>query len=79
MRYSGVQGKLIYERKLKLKISCQTPYEQLKTVLSSFQDGVPLTFKTKIWQSDNLIFIDGHKSVTLFIWGKINTFLQISD
>jgi hypothetical protein len=75
----------MYERNLKLKISCQTPYEQLKTVLGSFQDGIPLKFKTNIWRSENLIFIGGHKSVTIigktliFIRGKINAFLQISD
>ncbi len=27
MGYSGVQGTLIYEKKLKLKISCQTPFK----------------------------------------------------
>jgi hypothetical protein len=27
MGYSGVQSKLIHERNLKLKISCQTPYK----------------------------------------------------
>jgi hypothetical protein len=26
MGYSGVRGKLIYEKNLKLKISCQTPF-----------------------------------------------------
>jgi hypothetical protein len=27
MGYSGVRGKLIYEKNLKLKISCQTPFK----------------------------------------------------
>jgi hypothetical protein len=26
--YSGVLGKLIYEKNLKLKISCQTPFKE---------------------------------------------------
>ncbi len=27
MGYSGIRGKLIYEKNLKLKISCQTPFK----------------------------------------------------
>ncbi len=31
--YSGVWGKLIYEKNLKLKISCQTPFKNIKFIL----------------------------------------------
>jgi hypothetical protein len=31
MRYSGAQGTLIYEKNLKSKISCQTPFNVLYT------------------------------------------------
>ncbi len=30
MGYSGVRGKLIYEKNLKLKISCQTPFKDIR-------------------------------------------------
>jgi hypothetical protein len=33
LRYSGAQGTLIYEKNLKLKISCQTPFN-LKSVVA---------------------------------------------
>jgi hypothetical protein len=29
MGYSGVRGKMIHERNLKLKISCQTPFNEV--------------------------------------------------
>jgi hypothetical protein len=29
MGYSGVRGKLIYEKNLKLKILCQTPFQNI--------------------------------------------------
>ncbi len=36
MEHSGAQGKLIYEKNLKLKISCQTPARTAPASLSKF-------------------------------------------
>jgi hypothetical protein len=44
--YLGAWGTLIHEKNLKSKISCQTPFKPLKTVLCSFQDGVPVNYTT---------------------------------
>jgi hypothetical protein len=40
MGYSGARGKLIHEKNLNLKISCQTPFrEKRKTDLQSISQG----------------------------------------
>jgi hypothetical protein len=37
MRYSEARGTLIYEKNLKSKISCQTPYKQMKGEVSELE------------------------------------------
>jgi hypothetical protein len=39
MGYSGVRGKLIYEKTLKLKISCQAPFNMTRNLYGFSQGG----------------------------------------
>jgi hypothetical protein len=41
MGYSGAQGTLIYEKNLKSKISCQTPFNLLEEIDQSFESQAP--------------------------------------
>jgi hypothetical protein len=41
MRYSEARGTLIYEKNLKSKISCQTPFHMLASVRDDFAAKMP--------------------------------------
>ncbi len=61
MGYSGARGTLIYEKNLKAKISCQTPFKrlQIRALFPSwfsvqvFNDDVSVTFHLEFLPDEN--------------------------
>ncbi len=50
MGYSGARGTLIYEKYLKSKISCQTPFHYENLRIYDLRTGQPKKFEGAAWR-----------------------------
>ncbi len=86
MVYSGARGTLIYEKKLKLKISCQTPFKASKTVycILSFlhvflKKTLPVLFSPIFISECIKRFFVPEMEVTEIILAKVLRLCQLSN
>ncbi len=49
MRYSEARGTLIYEKNLKSKISCQTPFKEPRNLFQGIDSKEPIPLSNVAW------------------------------